>query len=170
MPSFCQKTVTSGTPRLDQPARLEDRLAVRVQAVPGAEPGVLARQVERGEGLPGRQQVVGPDVMRVERVHLRALLQVAGLRLDGLEQSLAVVEASRADVVGEAEVADVVVGQARVVVDGERVERRPEPAGPLAVARLDEPGAPSVLIGRIWTNGGRAVRSRPRFRLARTAP
>ena len=120
--------------------RLEDRLAVRVEAVPGAQPGVLARQVEGGEGLPGRQQVIGPHVMGVERVHLRALLQVAGLQVDGLEQSLPVVHASRADVVGEAEVADVVVGQARVVVDGERVERRPEPAGPLAVARLDEPG------------------------------
>ena len=46
----------------------------------------------------------------------------------------------------------------------------PQPAGALAVARFDEPRCSAGTVGRIWMNGGSAVRSWPRFRLASTAP
>ena len=83
--------------RLDQPAGLEDRLAVRVSGRSGRGARGLRGQVERLRARRGGQQVEGAVVVRCRaRATCGCAVQVAGLGVDRLRAAPAVVEPARA--------------------------------------------------------------------------
>ena len=155
---------------LDQPPRLQHRLAVDVHAVAFAHATRLLRQIERAR-VTSRcgQQREGPLVVRAHRLHLGLLFQAADLLVELAQQlaggrrcaAAARRRAARSRRRGSP--------AARVGVDAHRVVDRAEPAGPLAVRSARRSAA------RRWAPPASSTRTaaagpRPRPSFDRIAP